>query len=89
MSLRVSSAAMTSYRGLRFIVRDFVFSEELIEKQKEELSAADTTEKELWVRQHPESHIARVGHTDWPSCRRNCCRYPGQTSQNPSRSSCT
>jgi V-type H+-transporting ATPase subunit C len=34
----------------RFIVRDFVFSEDQIEKQKEELAAADTTEKELWVR---------------------------------------
>ena len=33
----------------RFIVRDFVFSEDQIEKQKEELAAADTTEKELWV----------------------------------------
>ena len=33
----------------RFIVRDFVFSEDQIEKQREELAAADTTEKELWV----------------------------------------
>ena len=39
-----------TYRGTRFIVRDFVFSEDLIVKQKEELAAADTTEKELWVR---------------------------------------
>ena len=40
------------YSGLvyRFIVRDFVYSQDLIEKQKEELAAADTTEKELWVR---------------------------------------
>lgn len=33
----------------RFIVRDFEFSEDQIAKQKEELAAADTTEKELWT----------------------------------------
>lgn len=33
----------------RFIVREFDFSEEQIEQQKEQLVAADTTEKELWV----------------------------------------
>lgn len=33
----------------RFIVRDFVYSEEEVEKQQHELSTADTTEKELWV----------------------------------------
>jgi V-type H+-transporting ATPase subunit C len=33
----------------RFIVRDFVYSEEQITKQREELNMADTTEKELWV----------------------------------------
>ena len=33
----------------RFIVRDFVYSGDLIQKQREELAAADTTEKELWV----------------------------------------
>ena len=33
----------------RYIVRDFTYSEDLIEKQREEMSAADTTEKELWV----------------------------------------
>lgn len=36
----------------RFIVRDFVYSEEQIAKQEEELEVADATEKELWVRQH-------------------------------------
>jgi hypothetical protein len=36
--------------GRRFIVREFEFSEEQVEKQKEELAAADTTEKELWVK---------------------------------------
>ena len=34
----------------RFIVRDFVYSEDEIAKQREELEMADTTEKELWVR---------------------------------------
>lgn len=34
----------------RFIVRDFVYSEEQIDRQREELELADTTEKELWVR---------------------------------------
>lgn len=33
----------------RFVVRDFVYSEDQVEKQREELAAADTTEKELWV----------------------------------------
>jgi hypothetical protein len=33
----------------RFIVRDFVFSEDELVKQREELETADTTEKELWV----------------------------------------
>jgi V-type H+-transporting ATPase subunit C len=36
----------------RFIVRDFVYSEEQIAKQEEELEIAESTEKELWVRQH-------------------------------------
>ena len=34
----------------RFIVRDFVYSEEEIVKQRQELQMAATTEKELWVR---------------------------------------
>ena len=36
-------------RENKFIVRDFVFSEDEIVKQKEELDMADTTEKELWT----------------------------------------
>jgi len=34
----------------RFIVRDFVYSEDEISRQKQELEMAGTTEKELWVR---------------------------------------
>jgi len=30
-------------------VRDFVYSEEKIAKEREELEVADATEKELWV----------------------------------------
>jgi len=33
----------------RFIVRDFVYSEELLVKQREDMAMADVTEKELWV----------------------------------------
>jgi hypothetical protein len=34
----------------RFIIREFDFNEEEIEKQREELQIADLSEKELWVR---------------------------------------
>lgn len=33
----------------RFIVRDFIYSEEEIAKQRQEMDMAGTTEKELWV----------------------------------------
>ena len=33
----------------RFIVRDFVYSEDEVAKQQQELEDADTTEKELWT----------------------------------------
>ena len=33
----------------RFIVRDFVYSDEEIERARQELDTADMTEKELWV----------------------------------------
>lgn len=36
-------------RENKFIVRDFVFSEESINIEREETEAADVTEKELWV----------------------------------------
>ena len=35
--------------SIRFIVRDFVYSDDLQFRQQEELDIADTTEKELWV----------------------------------------
>jgi V-type H+-transporting ATPase subunit C len=38
--------------AFRFIVRDFVYSEDAISKQQEELALADVTEKELWVCPH-------------------------------------
>ncbi|KAI0343904.1 ATPase, V1 complex, subunit C [Trametopsis cervina] len=46
---RVHDEFVQKCRENKFIVRDFHFSEDEIEKQKEELSAADTTEKELWT----------------------------------------
>lgn len=33
----------------RFTIRDFIFSEEEIAKQRQELDTADVTERELWV----------------------------------------
>jgi len=35
----------------RFIVREFVYNEEEIIKEQQDLEVARTTEKELWVRQ--------------------------------------
>ena len=32
------------------MVRDFTFSEDQMEREREELQLADATEKELWVR---------------------------------------
>ncbi|GJE85935.1 ATPase V1 complex subunit C [Phanerochaete sordida] len=46
---RVHDEFIQKCRENKFIVRDFVFSEDLLEKQREELAAADTTEKELWT----------------------------------------
>lgn len=36
-------------RGIRFLVREFAYSDEQAQKQQEELDIAGTTEKELWV----------------------------------------
>ncbi|KAI0786026.1 ATPase V1 complex subunit C [Abortiporus biennis] len=46
---RVHDDFLQKCRENKFIVRDFTFSEDLQEKQREELSTADTTEKELWT----------------------------------------
>ncbi|KAI0690687.1 ATPase V1 complex subunit C [Cytidiella melzeri] len=46
---RVHDEFIQKCRENKFIVRDFEFSEDQIQKQKEELEAADTTEKELWT----------------------------------------
>lgn len=46
----VVTCTVSDYVSLRFIVRDFVYSEEQIAKQRDELTVTDTTEKELWVR---------------------------------------
>jgi len=44
----------------RFIVRDFVYSEEEVIKQQRELELAVTTEKELWVRIF--KPVVRIGY---------------------------
>ncbi|KAG0697161.1 ATPase V1 complex subunit C [Suillus ampliporus] len=46
---RVHDEFVQKCRENKFIVRDFVYSEEQIAKQEEELEIADTTEKELWT----------------------------------------
>jgi V-type H+-transporting ATPase subunit C len=43
----ITAESLTAF--LRFIVRDFVYSDDQQLKQQEELDLADTTEKELWV----------------------------------------
>jgi V-type H+-transporting ATPase subunit C len=46
---RIHSVLTPSLRVLRYIVRDFQYSTDQIEKEREELQTADTAEKELWV----------------------------------------
>ena len=46
---RVHDEFVNKCRENKFVVRDFVFSEESVHTQREELEAADVTEKELWV----------------------------------------
>ncbi|KAF8971576.1 hypothetical protein BDZ97DRAFT_2033436 [Flammula alnicola] len=46
---RVHDDFVQKCREQKFIVRDFVYSEEEVEKQRQELETAGTTEKELWT----------------------------------------
>ncbi|KAF8640562.1 hypothetical protein AX17_000224 [Amanita inopinata Kibby_2008] len=46
---RIHDEFVQKCRECKYIVRDFVYSEEVIEKQREDLENADTTEKELWT----------------------------------------
>ncbi|KAJ7042481.1 hypothetical protein C8F04DRAFT_1076072 [Mycena alexandri] len=46
---RVHDEFVQKCRENKFIVRDFVFSEEEFAKQHQDLETADTTEKELWT----------------------------------------
>jgi hypothetical protein len=41
--------AFSHPRLLRYVVRDFRYSSDQIDKEREELQTADTAEKELWV----------------------------------------
>jgi len=46
---RVHDDFVQKCRENKFLVRDFVYSEEGLAKQRQDLSMADTTEKELWT----------------------------------------
>lgn len=46
---RVHDEFINKCRENKYIVREFVFSEESIHTQREELEVASVTEKELWV----------------------------------------
>ncbi|KAJ2928753.1 hypothetical protein H1R20_g8229, partial [Candolleomyces eurysporus] len=46
---RIHDDFLQKCRERKFIVRDFVFSEEEIEKEKQDLETAGTTERELWT----------------------------------------
>ncbi|RDB28518.1 V-type proton ATPase subunit C 1 [Hypsizygus marmoreus] len=46
---RVHDEFVQACRENKFIVRDFVYSEDELAKQREDLDMADTTEKELWT----------------------------------------
>ncbi|KAF8845406.1 ATPase, V1 complex, subunit C [Paxillus ammoniavirescens] len=56
---KVHDAFVQSCRENKFIVRDFVYSEEQIDKQREELETAEVTEKELWT------ELLRVSRTNF------------------------
>jgi hypothetical protein len=59
----------------RFVVRDFIFQDDLLEKTNNELQAAEITEKELWVRRLSHS---RASSSTWSSChtyRANCSEW--------------
>ncbi|KIK97653.1 hypothetical protein PAXRUDRAFT_135892 [Paxillus rubicundulus Ve08.2h10] len=56
---KMHDAFVQSCRENKFIVRDFVYSEEQIDKQREELETAEVTEKELWT------ELLRVSRTNF------------------------
>lgn len=73
---RVHEEFVNKCRENKFIVRDFVFSEENIHTQRDELEAADVTEKELWV-SHSQVYLLDI--TDGRP-RRSYSAWPEQTS---------
>jgi V-type H+-transporting ATPase subunit C len=46
---RVHDEFLQKCRENKFIVRDFVYSDDAIQKQRQEMDVTDTTEKELWT----------------------------------------
>ncbi|KAF7339668.1 V-type proton ATPase subunit C [Mycena sanguinolenta] len=56
---RVHDEFVQKCRENKFIVRDFVYSEEEVAKQHQDLEMADTTEKELWT------ELLRISRTNF------------------------
>ncbi|KAF8226063.1 ATPase, V1 complex, subunit C [Tricholoma matsutake] len=56
---RVHDEFVQACRENKFLVRDFVFSEDELAKQREDLETANTTEKELWT------ELLRVSRTNF------------------------
>jgi len=56
---RVHDEFVQKCRENKYILRDFAYSEDNLKKQEEELSNADTTEKELWT------ELLRVSRTNF------------------------
>jgi len=82
-ALSINSDSDIAHSQTRFILRDFVYSDEEIAKQKQELEMADTTEKELWVNR------MLLAHKNFPhsySSRPNSFICHGRIFRNLSRS---
>ena len=72
----------------RYIIRDFQYSADQIEREREELNTADTAERELWVRSLRSHHRARRVLNKLPY-RRSCFDSRKLIFQRPSKFSCT
>jgi len=53
---RLSYSVYSSLPSQRYILRDFLYSSDQIDKEREELQIADTAEKELWVSSTAPNH---------------------------------
>jgi hypothetical protein len=68
----------------RYIMRDFQYSADQIEKEREELQMADTAEKELWV-SFPHLTIAAKSHVLTHNHRRSSSGFRKSTFQRLSK----